>query len=245
MAATSLPISVHHPLTMGVSSSARACAAARSLGVAAVLGEVELQGGVERERARGLGLCLHQQQHPLHVRMVDDRHRTLHGRHRRLALHARAGPLRRALEGALADRISLAADRQARAVHHDEHVFETASGLPDEVGDGAVLLTEGEHAGGTRVDAELAFDRQAAHLVALPEGTVGVDHELRHDEQRDALDAGGRAVEAAEHHVDGIGGEVVIAPGDEDLLAREPIMIALGHGRGCAPGRDPSRPAAR
>jgi hypothetical protein len=232
MLATSLPVSVHHPLDDGREQFGARLRSGAFLGIAAVLGEIELRGGVECERARGLRLCLHPQQHPLHVRMVDDRHRTLHRRHRRLALYARAGPLRGALEGALADRIPLAPHRQARAVHHDEHVSEAAPRLPHEVGDGPVPFTEGEYAGGTRVDAELVFDRQAAHLVALPEGAIGADHELRHDEQRDALDAGGCAVEAAEHHMDGVRGEVVIAPGDEDLLAREAIVITLGRGPG-------------
>ena len=56
--------------------------------------------------------------------------------------------------------------------------------------------------------------------VALAERAVGVDHELGHDEQRDALAAGRRVGQARQHQVDDVLGQVVLAGGDEDLLAR-------------------------
>ena len=71
------------------------------------------------------------------------------------------------------------------------------------------------------MNAELVLDRQAAHVVALAERAVGVHEELRHHEQGHALHALGRARGAREHHVDDVLGEIVLAVGDEDLLAVE------------------------
>src|SRR5207248_11802940 len=64
-------------------------------------------------------------------------------------------------------------------------------------------------------------------LFRSTEGAIGVHQHLRHDEQRDALHPGGRALDAPEHHVQGVGGEIVIAPGDEDLLSEQPVVIAI------------------
>ena len=162
--------------------------------------------------------------------MLDDRNRACSCREGGLALQARARPLGGALQGALPDRVALAPHRQSRAVHHDEHVLEPAAGLAHQIRQRTLLLTEGEHAGRTRVDAELVLDREAAHVVARAERAVGVHEHLGHDEQRDAPDAGGRALDAREHHVQRVGGEIVIAPGDEDLLPEEPVAVTVRHG---------------
>ena len=71
-------------------------------------------------------------------------------------------------------------------------------------------------------------------VVELAERAVRVDAELRDDEQREALGAGGRAVDAREHEVDDVLGQVVIAAGDEDLGAADacsvpsPFCVARG-----------------
>src|SRR5207253_781585 len=90
----------------------------------------------------------------------------------------RARPLGGALQGALADRVALAPHRESRAVHHDEHVLEPAAGLAHQIRQRTLLLTEGEHAGRARVDAELVLDREAAHVVARAERAVGIDEHL-------------------------------------------------------------------
>jgi hypothetical protein len=56
-------------------------------------------------------------------------------------------------------------------------------------------------------------------------------HELRHHEERDALHALGRAVDAREHQVDDVLGVVVLAVGDEDLLALEAVAAVGLRGR--------------
>ena len=54
-----------------------------------------------------------------------------------------------------------------------------------------------------------------------PRRAVGVDEELRHDEQADALHALRRADDARQHEMDDVLGHVVLAVGDEDLRAEE------------------------
>ena len=78
-------------------------------------------------------------------------------------------------------------------IHHDEHVLEAAVLLADQIADRAAVVAVREHGGRTRVDAELVLDRHAVHVVARAEAAVVVDQELRHEEQRDALDAFRRA----------------------------------------------------
>ena len=75
------------------------------------------------------------------------------------------------------------------------------------------------------------------HVVARAQATVGVDHELGHDEQRNSLHPLGRVRQAGEHEVDDVVGEVVLAVGDEDLLAEDlvgavTLRLGLGAHRG-------------
>ena len=175
--------------------------------------------------------------------MVDDRAR-LGGlvQAHRLALHA----ILRVGDGALVRAIAKAnafhAHRKAREVHHDEHVFEAAVLLADEVADRAALFAVHQHRRRARVDAELVLERHAMHVVARAERAVVVDQELRHDEQRDALHALGRVRRAREHEVDDVLGVVVLAERDEDLLAAQLVGAvtlrhgARAHGREIGPG---------
>jgi hypothetical protein len=64
-------------------------------------------------------------------------------------------------------RHALQPDREARVVHHREHVLEAAILLADQVAGGAALVAVGHHAGRAGVDAELVLDRDAAQVVAL------------------------------------------------------------------------------
>ena len=66
-----------------------------------------------------------------------------------------------------------------------------------------------------------------------PEAPSGLTRNFGHDEERDALDAGGRAGGAGEDEVDDVLGEVVVAGGDEDLLAGDAVAavgLRLGAG---------------
>ena len=71
----------------------------------------------------------------------------------------------------------------------------------------------------------------AAHVVAGAERAVRLDQEFRHEEQRDAARAGRRVGQPREHEMDDVVGEIVLAIGDEDLLAEHaigPVAGALG-----------------
>jgi hypothetical protein len=60
-----------------------------------------------------------------------------------------------------------------------------------------------------------------------PRRAVFLDHELRHDEQRDALVAFRGALDAGQHQVDDVVRHVVFAGRDEDLLAGD-LVGAVG-----------------
>ena len=106
-------------------------------------------------------------------------------------------------------RQALQPDAEPRLVHHREHRIEAAVRLADQPARGAVVV---HHAGRIAVDAHLVFDRAArARRCARPTMPSALIDELRHDEQRDALDAGRRAFDAREHQMDDVVGEVVLA----------------------------------
>jgi hypothetical protein len=79
------------------------------------------------------------------------------------------------------------------------------------------------------MDAELVFKRHAAQIVALARLAVGTDQELRHDEQRDAAHTGRRIGGARQDQVHDVVGHVVLAVGDEDLLACHQVVVVLLH----------------
>jgi hypothetical protein len=110
-----------------------------------------------------------------------------------------------------------------------------------------VVFAEVQHAGGRAVDAHLVLDGGDGDVVALPRRAVVVDAALRHDEEREALGAGGRAVDAREHEVHDVVGEIVIARGDEDLRAADRVA-AVGQffaARSCATSPRRCRRGAR
>src|SRR5471030_3160227 len=105
----------------------------------------------------------------------------------RAPLHARLRVLARVLISAFGQRNAFQPDAEPRVVHHDKHVLEATVLLADEIADRAFAVSVRKHAGRARVDAHLVLDRHAFHIVALAETTIVVDHELRHDKERDAL----------------------------------------------------------
>ena len=138
----------------------------------------------------------------------------------RAALPPILGIRRRVLIGDFGQRQALNRDAEARAVHHHEHRRKTAVLLADEPAFGAIVI---EHCGRVAVDAHLVLDRAADDAVALAGLALGVRQEFRHEEQRDALDPRRRALDAGEHEMDDVVGEVVLAGGDEDLLAGDGV----------------------
>ena len=148
----------------------------------------------------------------------------------RAALAAVLGVGDGVLVGDFALRQALQADAEARGVHHDEHRGEALLRLADQPALRAVIVHD---AGRIAVDAHLVLDRAAADRVALAERAVVADHELRHDEQRDALHIVRRAGDLGEHQVDDVVGQVMLARRDEDLGAGDRVAavgLRLGAG---------------
>src|SRR5215469_16815607 len=79
------------------------------------------------------------------------------------------------------------------------------------------------------MDAELMLDRRARNIIALRQRAVRADEEFGHQEQRDTARSFGRVGETSEHQVHDIFGHVVIAPGDENLLAGDAEVVTVGY----------------
>ncbi len=187
--------------------------------------------------ARGVGEGAHRQQRPTHVRVLDDRAHAATVPARRAALAAVAGVGDRLLRRPLGDADPLDTDLQACVVHHREHALQALVRLADEVADRAFAAVAEAHDAGRRgVQAELVLDRAADDVVARAEAPIRLDQKLRHQEQRNPLGAGGRVRQAGEHQVDDVVGEVVLAEGDEDLLA-EQAVAAVRRRLGAGPQR--------
>jgi hypothetical protein len=141
------------------------------------------------------------------------------------------------LIGAVGDTDALQADGKTRLVHHREHALHATIFLADQVADGAAMVAHGHGAGGSGVHAELVFDAADIDVVARAERAVGIDHEFRNQEQRNALGAGRRIRKARQHEMNDVIAHVVIAIGDEDFRALDAIgavVGAFGAGAQCA-----------
>ena len=138
------------------------------------------------------------------------------------------------LVGALGDGEPLQADRLPGVVHHGEHVGQALVGLANQVADG---VGEFHHTGRAAVDAELVLDGQALDCIALARLAVGVEQELGRDEERDALHTRGGIGQPGQDQVHDVVGHRVIAPGDEDLLAADPVVVTLRSGPGLDRGQ--------
>ena len=224
-----MPMSVHQAFDHRREQVDQALApAARSLVGMTARG---VQGGrrVVGEGARRLGLRLHRQQHALHVRMMDDRDRVGIGPAEPSALDPFEGITAGLLKGAIRDSDPFQPDRHARVVHHREHQIEAAILFADQKADGTSVVAERHHRRRARIDAQLVLDGDAAEIVARPEPAVLLRQELRHQEQRQAPHAIGRARRAGENGVDDVGREVVLAVGDENFLAGDAKVVSIRH----------------
>ena len=243
MEATSTAMSVDQALAIGVSSSSRRRAASRSTGLPARRAR-SAATAVDRQMARAASILrLHQHQGAAHVRMVEQARGQGPGPGR-AALLALQREGQRLLVGALGDAHALDADLQARGVHHHEHGRQALVRRADQLGRGALV----EHDAGRRgVDAELVLEaRRRAARWRSPSAPSSPTSALGREEQGEAARAGRRVGQARQHQVDDVVGDVVVAPGDEDLLAGEPVAaVAVRLGAGGRWRRGPSRPAAR
>ena len=85
------------------------------------------------------------------------------------------------------------------------------------------------------MDAHLLFDRAAGDAVASADGAVPADQEFGDDKQRYSLDAGRRAFDAGQYEMDDVLREIMLAGGDENLRAGDPVAaVGLWH-RAAAP----------
>ncbi len=154
---------------------------------------------------------------------------------RRPALPAFPGEGERLLVGALGHATPCRPTAEPRVVHHREHAGEAAVFLADEIADRAALVAVHHGAGRRAVDAQLVLDAAAAHVVPRAQRSVGVDEELRHEEQRNAARARRRIGQARQHEVNDVVGQVVVAIGDVDLLAEDAVVaVAAPVRRACA-----------
>ena len=192
------------------------------------LGQVDHQAAPQGQRARTLVERAGVHQHAAHVRVDDDR---VGGPVRvfrpgqRAALDAVAGVVGGVLVGHHRLAQALDAHAQAGGVHHHEHGAQALVRLAQQVAGGAVVV---QHAGGIAVDAHLLLDGAARHAVARAQRAVAVDQDLGHDEQRDALHPGRRVGQLGQHQMDDVLGHVVLAGGDEDLGAGDPVGVVVG-----------------
>ena len=86
-----------------------------------------------------------------------------------------------------------------------------------------------DHRAGRRaVDSELVLDPGAAHVVAPREGAGVVRQKFRREKQRNAARAGGRVGKTREHEMHDIGRKIMLAIGDENLLAEEAVGAVVG-----------------
>src|SRR3984885_1509255 len=87
--------------------------------------------------------------------------------------------------------------------------------LANEPAFGAVIV---EDSGRIAMNAHLVLDRAANNAVAFADAAIRVRQELRHEEERDALRARRRPVNAREHEMNDIVRQIVLAGRDENLL---------------------------
>ena len=191
-----------------------------------------------RHGSHGLGLSAHGHQHAPDVRMSDDRAGgSAFVKTHCLALNALACIGHGALIGAFGNTHTLETDGEAREVHHDEHVFETAIFLTNHIADGAAMVTVGKHRRRARIDAHLVLDRHTVHVVACAQRAVRIHQHLGHDKERNAFDAFRRIRRARQHEMDDVVGVVVLTKRDVDLLPEQPVGTvtvrygARAHGR--------------
>ena len=142
----------------------------------------------------------------------------------RAALQTVAGIGNRVLVGDFGLRQPLHRDAEPRLVHHHEHALHALVFLADQPAGGAVIV---HHAGRIAVNAHLVLDRAAGDAVARAQRTIGLDQDLRHHEQRHALDAGGSALDAGEHQMDDVFRQIMLAGGNENLGAGY-LVAAVG-----------------
>ena len=68
------------------------------------------------------------------------------------------------------------------------------------------------------MNTHFVFDRNAFHIITRTNRTIGVHHELRHDEQRDALYTFRRTLDTRQYKMNNIVRVIVFAECDKNFL---------------------------
>ncbi len=192
------------------------------------MGQVDVGRGLHQQGAHRLGVGLGRQQHPAHVGVLDDRHLRGIG-----ILHFLPGTALEALFGVRSGGLlcrtrgctALQTDLDTGGVHHVEHEFHALALLAEEDPAAAIVGAEDEGAGGRSVDPHLVLDVVAVDVVRLTQRAVLVDPDLGYHEQRQPPGPDRRVRSAGEHQVDDVVSQVLLAGGDEDLLAADLVDL--------------------
>ena len=196
------------------------------------------------QRPTRLGQRLHAHQHAPHIRMHDDRHFRAATHTHFVALNTLFGVISRPLIGAFAHRHTLHADTETRHVHHDEHVLKTMVLLADQIPHRPAPVAKGHYGRRAGMNPHFVFNRRTPCIVTRAKSAVLIDQKLRDDEQRNSLDAFRRGGRSRQHEVDDVFRHIVLAVGNEDLLAKElvtAIGLRLGTGAYCGKIRTGTR----
>ena len=189
--------------------------------------DVLMGGGIEVERPQPLGVRLLREQRPSHVGMMNDgdARRALVGHLRQVgALNPGLRVVQRIQIAGRQCRDRLGTDHHSRVLDHLEHLRDAVVGVADQPADGgAVVLTEREFASGRNLQAHLVFESGDVNPVALAGfAGLGIEMELRHQEQAQSLGARSGALRPGQHQVSDVLEQVVgVAVGDEPLDAVE------------------------
>ena len=159
-------------------------------------------GGIQRQQPPPERQRPHGQQHPAHIGMPDNG---------AAALGAQTGEIHGPAKRPLRHRHTLHRNTQPRGIHHGEHAGQPAMRWPYQLTNSAFKR---HHTGRARVDAQLVLDRHAGNRIA-----AAIGQEFRHGKQRYPGTPRRRVGQARQHHMQDIIGELMLAPGDVDLLA--------------------------
>src|ERR1700722_9699467 len=92
--------------------------------------------------------------------------------------------------------------------------------LANEPAFGAVIV---EDSGRIAMNPHLMLDRAANNAVAFADPAIRVRQELRHEEERDALRARRRPINARKHEMNDVVRQIMLASRDENLLAGDRV----------------------
>ena len=183
-------------------------------------------GQVLVEALHAIDIGLHPQEVAAHIRVFDDGYggRTMILEILQLAsLNAFPGIVHRQKIGCRSIGQALQADAHAGVVDHVEHDLHALALFPQEKTDTFALAAQGHAGRGAGVNAVLLFHARADNVVAFAQAAVVVDKIFGHDENGNALGSRRVSFDACQYRMNDVFRQVVLAIGDEDLVAGQGI----------------------